>query len=89
MADASTDLILPVLIKIQEDAAALRTEMRAQFETMKSNFSARFDAVDVQLRKQRRDSAGMLVIMRGAAGQFDERFAALENRVAALERRPG
>ena len=84
MTEAPTDLILPILRKIQEDVASLHKEM----VSLQKSVDVRFDAVDVQLRKQRRDSAGMLVIMRGAAGQFDERFVALENRVAALERRP-
>ena len=88
MSEAPKDLILPILIKIQEDAAAFRAELRAQFEAMKADVNARFDAVDVQFRRQRFDSAGMLVMMRGTVGQFDERVAALENRVAVLERRP-
>ena len=78
MSEAPTDLILPILKKIQEDIA-----------TLQKSVDSRFDAVDVQLRKQRRDSAGMLVMMRGAAGQIDERVASLEQRVTVLERHPG
>ncbi|WP_283805779.1 hypothetical protein [Bradyrhizobium sp. STM 3809] len=39
------------------------------------------------IRKQRRDSAGMLVMMRAAASDFDERVSAVEERMAALEAR--
>ena len=89
MSNAPSDLILPILMKIQEDAAALRAEMRMQFETMKANVNTRFDAVDIQFRKQRRDIAGMLVMMKGAAGVFDERITTMEQRVGALEQRQG
>jgi hypothetical protein len=37
------------------------------------------------IRKQRRDAAGMLVMMRAAASDFDERVSEVEERVAALE----
>ena len=37
------------------------------------------------IRKQRRDAAGMLVIMRATASDFNERVNAVEERVAALE----
>jgi hypothetical protein len=36
-------------------------------------------------RKQRRDSAGMLVMMRATAGDFDERVSEVEERLAVLE----
>ena len=39
--------------------------------------------------KQRRDFAGILVLMKGAAGVFDERVGDLERRVTVLEERAG
>ena len=65
----ASDAILPVLVKIQEEAAAFRKEMRE-----------RLDGIDDTLRKQRRDTAGMLVMMKGAVGIFEERVTALERR---------
>ena len=37
------------------------------------------------MHKQRRDSAGMLVMMRATVTDFDERVSDVEERVAALE----
>jgi hypothetical protein len=36
-------------------------------------------------RNHRRDSAGMLVMMRATAGDFDQRVREVEDRVAAME----
>ena len=45
----------------------------------------RFDHLEAALRKDRRNVAGMLVMMRATAGDFDERVSEIEERVAALE----
>jgi uncharacterized protein YceH (UPF0502 family) len=45
----------------------------------------RFDHFEAALRKDRRNVAGMLVMMRATAGDFDERVSEIEERVAALE----
>jgi phage shock protein A len=39
-------------------------------------------------RKQRRDVAGILVMMKSVAGDFDERVSDLERKMAAVEQRP-
>lgn len=81
MADTPTDAVPQILIKIQESIAALRSEL-GQF---RQSTETRFDRLEVLVRKQRRDSAGMLVMMRAAASDFDERVSEVEERVAALE----
>ncbi|WP_315797025.1 hypothetical protein [Bradyrhizobium sp. SZCCHNRI3043] len=43
--------------------------------------------MEALIRKQRRDSAGMLVMMRATASDFDERVTEVEERIAALEAR--
>ena len=45
----------------------------------------RLDRLEAVSRKQRRDSAGMLVMMRATAGDFEERVTEVEQRVLALE----
>jgi hypothetical protein len=45
----------------------------------------RFDHLEAALRKDRRNVAGMLVMIRATAGDFDERVSEIEERVAALE----
>lgn len=87
MSDEIRDANFPILMRIQEDAAAFRKEMRDRFDAVEARFEARFDGVDEKLRSQRRDLAGILVMMKSTAGAFDERVEALEQRVKVLERR--
>ncbi|MGJ5150849.1 hypothetical protein [Bradyrhizobium sp. HKCCYLR1023] len=70
-----------ILIKIQESIAALRSEM-GQF---RQSVDTRFERVESLIRKQRRHAAGMLVMMRAAASDFDERVTEVEERMAAPE----
>jgi hypothetical protein len=74
MSENIKDAMLQVLIKIQEDLAAFRRSVEE-----------RLDRVEEINRKQRRDSAGMLVMMRATAGDFDERVSEVEERLAVLE----
>jgi hypothetical protein len=59
---------LEILKKIQSDISGIKD---------------RLDRIEDINRKQRRDSAGMLVMMRATAGDFDERVSEVE----ALEAR--
>jgi hypothetical protein len=81
MADNPTDAVPQILIKIQEGIGSLRSEL-GQFRL---STEARFERMEGLIRKQRRDAAGMLVMMRATASDFDERVNEVEERVAALE----
>ncbi|MFC5393784.1 hypothetical protein [Bosea vestrisii] len=72
----------------------------AMFEALKriqaqlSEHDKRFDAVDKRfdelgdlVRKQRRDTAGLLVMAKAVTGDFAEQVAAIEERVRVLEAR--
>ena len=83
MAEAPTDAVLPILVKIQEGIAALRAEV-GQF---RQDDRAEHERMESFIRKQRRDAAGMLVMMRATASDFDERVSEVEERIAALEAR--
>lgn len=72
MAERSTDVTLDILMKIQDGIVDLRE---------------RLERVEDIARKHRRDGAGMLVMMRATAGDFDQRVSEVEDRVAALEAR--
>jgi hypothetical protein len=75
------DAILPILMKMQEELTALRreqTEFRAENAT-------RFQRLEQLGHRQRRDMAGVLVMMKSTVGDFDERVSQLEARVAKLE----
>ncbi|WP_316225844.1 hypothetical protein [Bradyrhizobium sp. SZCCHNS3052] len=87
MADTPIDAVHSILIKIQESIVALRAEFRSELGSFRQSTETRFDSLETLIRKQRRDSAGMLVMMRAAASDFDERVSAVEERIAALEAR--
>jgi hypothetical protein len=70
------DATLQVLIRIQNDIASFRKSVEA-----------RLDQLETLGRKQRRDVAGILVMMKATAGDFSERVDAIDERVAALESR--
>ena len=74
MTDNVDDATLQILTKLQDDVAAFRRSVEE-----------RLDRVEDINRKQRRDSAGMLVMMRATAGDFDERVSEVEERLAVLE----
>jgi hypothetical protein len=74
MSGSVKDATLQILTKIQDDVAAFRRSVEE-----------RLDRVEDINRKQRRDSAGMLVMMRATAGDFDERVSEVEERLAVLE----
>ena len=74
MAEQPTNITTDILIAIREDIASFRAAVEQRFNRLK-----------VDNRKQRRNSAGMLVMMRATAGDFDERVSAVEERVAVLE----
>ena len=83
MTENFKDAILPILKNIQEDISSFRKSVEARFDA----HDERFERLEVLGRKQRRDAAGVLVMMRATAGDFDERVTEVEARVAALERR--
>jgi hypothetical protein len=74
VADNVQEITLDILKNIQADIAQFRAET-----------NERLDKLEAGMRKDRRNVAGMLVLMRSVAGEFDERVTEVEERVAALE----
>ena len=90
MADAPTDAVPQILIKIQDSIGTLRSELgtvRSEVGTLRSDLTPRLDRIENIVRKQRRDAAGIQVLMRAAASDFDERISDINERVSALEDR--
>jgi hypothetical protein len=83
MTDVPTDAVPQILIKIQDSISTVRSELG----TLRSDLTPRLDRIENIVRKQRRDAAGMLVLMRAAASDFDERISDVAERVSALEER--
>ena len=82
MSDTIKDTTLQILIRIQDSISDLRKEMGNLQQFMQSGFAK----VDEQARKNRRDVAGMPVMMKSTAGDFDERVAAVEQRMNVYDK---
>ena len=83
MADNVQDAIVESLKGIQSSIAQLRSDVEHRLKEV----GERFDKLEAGLRKDRRNSAGMLVMMRATAGHFDERVTELEDRMDRVDRR--
>ena len=70
-----------ILKGIPASIASLRDEAVSRFDRLE----VRIDRLDLGMRKDRRNAAGMLVMMRATAGDFDARVSEVEDRVAALK----
>jgi len=65
-------------------------KIQAQLVDHDKRFDAvekRFDELGDLVRKQRRDTAGLLVMAKSITGNFAEELAAIEERVRVLEAR--
>jgi len=91
MPDNGENVSLEILKSIQASIAKLTegvdhlTERVDHLTGSVDHLTGRFDHLEAALRKDRRNVAGMLVMMRATAGDFDERVTEIEERVAALE----
>jgi hypothetical protein len=74
MSENVQDATLQILIKLREETASFRRSVEV-----------RLDRIEEISRKQRRDTAGMMVIGKAMAGDFAEQMAAVVERVEALE----
>jgi hypothetical protein len=68
--------MLEILKNTQADVAGLKTDV--------SDVKSRVTRLDQVVRKQGRDSAAMLVMMRGTVGIYDERMKVIEEDVRRL-----
>jgi hypothetical protein len=74
MPDTLTDAVPQILIKIQDSISTLRSDL-----------TGRLERIEDMVRKQRREGAAMLVMMRATVSDFDERVSDMEERLASLE----
>jgi hypothetical protein len=81
MVETPTDAVPQILIKIQDSISALRAEV-GEF---KCDNDAQHQRMEGLIRKHRRDSAALMIIMRATISDFDERVSEVVERVAALE----
>ncbi|WP_375457074.1 hypothetical protein [uncultured Methylobacterium sp.] len=83
MSDNVENLTIEILRSIQSAVKQLRDETQA----FRDETNARFERLETGMRKDRRNAAGMLVMVRATAGDFDARVSEVEERVATLEAR--
>ena len=76
MASNVESVTLDILKTIQASIAQFRAET-----------NERLDKLEAGLRRDRRNVAGILVMMRATAGDFDQRVTEVEERITALETR--
>lgn len=85
MGDTVVNATFEILKGIQASLANLWAETVTRFDRLE----ARIDRLDLGMREDRGNAAGMPVTMRATAGDFDARVSEVEERIAALESRSG
>lgn len=81
MSDNVQTMMFDILKSIQKSIS----ELDARVDGRLSALDNRMNAIEELLRKQRRDTAGILVMMKGVVGVFEERVTNLETRVTLIE----
>lgn len=84
MSDNVEDAVPQILQAIQRQIAELGSRVDRQIADLRNTMEARFSQVDDVLRKQRRGTAGLLVMAKSLSGNFAEEVAVIEERVSAL-----
>ena len=75
-----------ILKRIQLDVSEVKTDMSG-LKTEVAELKGRVGSLETLVRKQGRDSAAMLVMMRGTVGVFDERLKDIEEDVRQVMER--
>ncbi len=76
-------MMLDLLKRIQADLAGLKAEVPV-LKTDMEDVKGRLERIETALKKQSRDSAALLVMMRGTVGLFNERVGSLEDEVRLI-----
>jgi Tfp pilus assembly protein PilN len=84
MSENVQSAMLEILKRIQSDVSGLKVDVSG-LKADGADLRARLERVEDLVKKQRRDSAAILVMMRGVVGVFDERVTALEIDMVALK----
>ena len=78
--------MLEILKRIQSDVSGLKSDV-SDVKARLGQVEARQERMEDMIKKHRRDSAAMLVMMRGTVGVFDERMSDLEEDVRLIKDR--
>ncbi|MGE3918858.1 MAG: hypothetical protein AB7F78_24490 [Hyphomicrobiaceae bacterium] len=83
-------MMLDILKRIQGDLAGLESDVSglktdvSGLTTDMADVKSRLERVETALRKQSRDSAALLVMMRGTVGVFNERVGNLKEGIRLI-----
>ena len=80
-----SDNVQTAMFEILKSIQASVAETNTRLERFQTEVDVRLERVEAALRKDRRNAAGMLVMMRATAGDFDERVSELEERMDRLD----
>lgn len=83
MTDAVDNAMFEILKRIQTDVSGVKTDV-ADIKSRMISLEGRMDKLEALVRRQGRDSAAMLVMMRGTVGIYDERMKVIEEDVRLL-----
>jgi hypothetical protein len=86
MPDNIQSAMLEILKRIQSDVSEIKTRM-GSVEGRVGGLEGRMDSLETIAKKQRRDSAAMLVMMRGTVGVFDQRLLDVEEDIRLIQER--
>jgi hypothetical protein len=76
------------MFEILKAIQASIVDLRAEVVELRTTQDRRMESIEEVMRKQRRDMAGILVLVKGAAGVFKERVSSLET-VSRLSSKTG
>ena len=75
--------MLEILKRIQSDMSGVKADMSGVKDRL-TGVEGRMERLEALVRKQGRDSAAMMIMMRGTVGIFDDRLNVIEEDVRLL-----
>lgn len=88
MAENVQSAMFEILKRIQSDVSEVKQRLES-VEGRLGGVEGRLERVESSVEKQRRDSAAMLVMMRGTVGVFDQRLLNVEEDIRLVKERMG
>ena len=86
MPDNIQSAMFEILKRVQTDLASVKTDV-SEIKSSLARLEGRVERLEDIAKKQRRDSAAMLVMMRGTVGVFNERLNELDVNMVLLKER--
>ena len=85
--DVAPGLCFRYVLAMTENVESMMLDILKRIQADLSDVKVRLERVETAQRKQTRDGAALLVMMRGTVGVFDERMSSLEEDVRLIRER--